>query len=163
MTYLYIAISFFASLIMSSPVLAGDHMVCRGTIGERKWDQQCVERSAEYSSTITKPLKGGIKCAQYIPMRKNQSARCAWYPVNERHVPGLIAEAFYSRSKEQRESAFGYLEHFCIHTDLCRPFHSQLDKEVKAHILNWRKTLPDLATRAEKLRNKLSVNAPQEK
>lgn len=142
------------SVFISSTVFAGDPMTCNGAADERKWDLRCEERAKEYLATGAKTLNGEPSCARLIPQTKIRNPRCRWYPMRVSHVPGYIAEAFHSRTKENREIAFEYLENFCQRNPgLCSPYFAQLDGEVKGNILAWRKSLPALAVRAEKLRD----------
>lgn len=155
MHFLKVFTAFCFLNLVNNIAFAGDPLVCTDTAGEKLWDQQCSELSAKFSKEISVVLKGKARCAKFIPMQK-QNTRCQWYPVQSRHIPGFIAEAFRSRRKDQRQAAFSYLEYFCKVPALCRPFRDLIDQEVKSHLISWRKALPDLADRAENLRNKTS-------
>lgn len=151
--------NYLAALVFSlicADSLAGDPMVCEKTIGESKWALQCQKRSQQPASSLSKLLPGRAICAKLIPMRKSQNTRCRWYPVKSSHIPGLIAEAFYSSQKGDRDVALEYLEKFCQRPEFCREYSGRIDTEVKANILSWQKTMPDLLSRAEKLRDSLS-------
>ncbi len=153
----------FITLIIflgSAHVWAGDPMVCEGASGETSWNLQCQAVAEKYLAGKKLP-KGPKACSRYIPRSKSENnTRCLWYPMKATHIPGFIAEAFYSRNKADREVAFGYLENFCRKPEACRPYLEFLDTEIKAHILSWRKELPDLAILAERLRAEWS-SAPQ--
>lgn len=126
---------------------AGDPMTCKDTPKQAVWDKNC-------SAQTTKSAIKKTQCAKIIPQFKGLNPRCRWYPLEVRHINGLIAEAFYSKNLEDRKLAFTYLEIGCDQ-GLCKDSYQRFDAEVKANILVWKTQYPDLLKKAENLRDYL--------